>query len=168
MIDLEAIEAIEQAATPGPWHAIVDYTSEHECAIGVDGVDDPIIEPSVFMSMKDAEFIAHARTDVPTLIQEVKDLREKLFTPEDMNLHSFDNIRNIADPIERGRRAGELLNSQQDVVNELAQIRREAIEIAHAEYGLAYAEIASQLGLPKGRISQITASASVIDDKEAE
>ena len=159
MIDLGAIEAIEQAATPGPWHRAAYGNSRQ----GVDAKEDPVIEPSRYLSRADADFIARARTAVPALVKEVKDLREQLFAPEGMNIHSFDDIRNIADPIERGRRAGDLLNSQQGVVNELAQIRREAIEIAHTESGLTYAEIASGLGLSKGRISQITTSTPVID-----
>ncbi|EQD44079.1 RNA polymerase, sigma-24 subunit, ECF subfamily [mine drainage metagenome] len=38
-------------------------------------------------------------------------------------------------------------------------MRREAIEIAHDLYGLSYTQVASELGLTKGRISQIRTSA---------
>ena len=68
-------------------------------------------------------------------------------------------LRNIVDPIERGRRAGQLLNQYQQSANELARMRREAIEVAHELYGLSYTQVASELGLTKGRISQIRTSA---------
>lgn len=68
-------------------------------------------------------------------------------------------LRNIEDPIERGRRAGQLLNQYQQSANELARMRREAIEMAHEKYGLSYTTVAGQLGLTKGRISQIRTSA---------
>ena len=75
----------------------------------------------------------------------------------------METVRNISDPIERGRRAGQLLIRYQQSANELARIRREAIEIAHAEYGLSYTEVASKFGLTKGRISQIRTSAPLAE-----
>ncbi|MHB1503629.1 MAG: sigma factor-like helix-turn-helix DNA-binding protein [Acidimicrobiales bacterium] len=68
-------------------------------------------------------------------------------------------LRKIPDPIERGQRAGDLLARYQQSAIELARLRREAIELAHEERGLSYTEIASKLGLTKGRISQIRTSA---------
>jgi transcriptional regulator with XRE-family HTH domain len=68
-------------------------------------------------------------------------------------------LRKIPDPIERGRQAGDLLARYQQRATELARLRREAIESAHEECGLSYTEIASKLGLTKGRISQIRTSA---------
>lgn len=47
----------------------------------MDAKEDPVIEPSRYLSRADADFIARARTAVPALVQEVKDLRERLFAP---------------------------------------------------------------------------------------
>ncbi|MGL4338911.1 MAG: hypothetical protein ACRCSP_00595 [Rhodoglobus sp.] len=67
----------------------------------------------------------------------------------------FSAARREADPIQRGRRATELLTLYQQRATELARLRREAIEQAHQEYGMSYTEIASALGITKGRVTQI-------------
>lgn len=84
--DLDAIEAREAAATPGPWVA---------CYVPYDGCDDPVIETSsgtyiaqtVYDTLSfsaehnvdsDTVFIAAARRDVPALVAEVRRLREEL------------------------------------------------------------------------------------------
>lgn len=61
--DLARIEARAAATTPGPWavldgHVIADWEDI--------GVVEPVTEP--FIDPRDAEFIAHAREDVPALI----------------------------------------------------------------------------------------------------
>lgn len=89
--ELAEIEERVNAATPGPWEI---------CANPFDGSDDyneswcpvelphPYIEAHVTMHDRHldrykkegvaiAQFIAHARTDVPALIAEVRRLREK-------------------------------------------------------------------------------------------
>ncbi|MCX4095077.1 sigma factor-like helix-turn-helix DNA-binding protein [Nocardia sp. alder85J] len=70
----------------------------------------------------------------------------------------FDEVRNDPDPIRRGRRAAELMTVYQQRATELARLRKAAIEEAHHR-GLSYTEIADQLGITKGRISQIRATA---------
>ena len=70
--------------------------------------------------------------------------------PDDLDL-----IRRDPDPIRRGRRASELLKVYERRVAELADLRRAAIEHAHQERGMSYTEIATALGLTKGRITQI-------------
>lgn len=71
----------------------------------------------------------------------------------------FDDVRRDPDPIRRGRRATTLMSIYQQRAAELARIRREAIEEAHRVGGMTYAEIAAALGITKGRITQIRASA---------
>ncbi|MEU6829940.1 sigma factor-like helix-turn-helix DNA-binding protein [Nocardia beijingensis] len=71
----------------------------------------------------------------------------------------FDQVRSDPDPIRRGRRASELMTVYQQRATELARLRKAAIEEAHRDHGLSYTEIAEQLGLTKGRISQIRSSA---------
>lgn len=67
-IDLDAIEARATAATPGPWSVSVDGIT----------VEDPDGRDvcDAWQSDGDAAFIAHARADVPALIDELRALRE--------------------------------------------------------------------------------------------
>jgi len=69
MIDLEAIEARANAATPGPWTNRADHgEGDQWCAwVDRDGNAGPI-EICGDVTEADAEFIAHAREDVPRLI----------------------------------------------------------------------------------------------------
>jgi len=64
------------------------------------------------------------------------------------------------DPLLQGARATDLINECSERVDELARIRRTAIERAHREHGLSYAEIAEALGLSRGRLTQIRTSPS--------
>jgi hypothetical protein len=75
----------------------------------------------------------------------------------------FDAVRRDPDPLRRGRRATELLTLYQQRATELARLRRAAIEEAHQEAGLTYTEIATALGITKGRITQIRGSAPTVE-----
>ncbi|MCL2849664.1 MAG: hypothetical protein FWE61_06435 [Micrococcales bacterium] len=70
----------------------------------------------------------------------------------------FAAVRRDPDPVSRARRATELLSAYQQRSTELARLRRAAVEEAHAA-GMAYVHIAEQIGLTKGRITQIRATA---------
>lgn len=72
---LAEIKAREQAATPGPWDADTppyvtiqksEYVINAICAVGV-----------CEQNIKDADFIAHARTDIPALISEVEQMTKQ-------------------------------------------------------------------------------------------
>lgn len=71
----------------------------------------------------------------------------------------FEAVRRDPDPIRRGRRATELMSIYQQRATELARLRREAIEEAHQGGGLTYTEIATALGITKGRVTQIRSGA---------
>ena len=78
MLDLDAIKARADAATEGPWgvegraHPGPD---EHLVIYPVEqGGTLAFVQPS----WDDAEFIAHARTDIPALIAEVERLRGRI------------------------------------------------------------------------------------------
>ncbi len=71
----------------------------------------------------------------------------------------FDSVRSDPDPLRRGQRATTLLTIYQQRTAELARLRKAAIEEAHCERGMSYTEIAAILGITKGRITQIRASA---------
>jgi hypothetical protein len=73
-LDLDAIERRANAATPGPW----DCYSDDENTYAVQESDDGDMICEAMESLKNANFIAHARTDVPALIAEVRNLRAKL------------------------------------------------------------------------------------------
>jgi hypothetical protein len=73
----------------------------------------------------------------------------------------FDSVRRDPDPVRRGRRATELLMIYQQRATELARLRRAAIEEAHRDRGMSYTEIATALGITKGRITQIRSTAPV-------
>jgi transcriptional regulator with XRE-family HTH domain len=71
----------------------------------------------------------------------------------------FDAVRSDPDPLRRAKRAGELIAVYQQRSAELARLRRAAIEEARDARGLNYTEIADQLGITKGRITQIRTTA---------
>ena len=85
MIDLEAIKTRLAAATPGEWrrdtsaYAVkgdVVYTNangDDDSLFTIRCDDAPCVERA-----EDAEFIAHARTDVKELVAEVERLRLKV------------------------------------------------------------------------------------------
>lgn len=79
--ELNAIEARAKAATEGPWRALPCEDWKGHC--------DGILRPDGLMVVKtdsgcyppempDALFIAHARSDVPALVEEVRRLRRTL------------------------------------------------------------------------------------------
>lgn len=77
-LDLPAIKARYEAATEGPW------TGEDNYVRGDHGVLAmcPCYGPGYlaeFPAAANAEFIAHARTDVPELVAEVERLRKTTF-----------------------------------------------------------------------------------------
>ena len=80
-IDLEAIRARANAATPGPW-----ITNKYGgIGIGPYGVGESVISADGFNPFYElgcpyfnAEFIAHSRQDIPALCDEVESLRERL------------------------------------------------------------------------------------------
>jgi hypothetical protein len=76
--ELNAIEARAKAATEGPWRT---RPTEHGDCAGIwhgDWEHDSIVQTDSGVyppMMPDAEFIAHARSDVPALVEEVRRLR---------------------------------------------------------------------------------------------
>ncbi|MFC5053232.1 hypothetical protein [Saccharothrix xinjiangensis] len=67
----------------------------------------------------------------------------------------FESVRADPDPIRRGKRAGELITVYQQRATELARLRREAIEDARRSTDMSFTEIATALGITKGRVTQI-------------
>jgi hypothetical protein len=73
-----AIAAVTAAATPGPWWT--ESLTEHDgsTSIGVDAGGDNWIVPCQDLDLADAEFIAHARTDVVALLADNALLRARV------------------------------------------------------------------------------------------
>jgi len=74
-VDLEAIKARAEAATPGPW----DWTTPPRAELqNPDGV--PIVRTATigWADPPDAEFIARAREDIPLLVQALEDAHRRI------------------------------------------------------------------------------------------
>lgn len=78
MIKQEQLNAIKERvanATPGPW--LVEE-SRYEGRFNAASADENYDLPACLMGIEDAEFVTHAREDVPALVAEVERLREAL------------------------------------------------------------------------------------------
>lgn len=86
----EAIRARCEAATPGPWKLTKDgrYEDHDECRI--DLPDDNI----ELCRYENGEFIAHARNDIPDLLDEVERLRAENCHLMGMTLTEYMDLRN--------------------------------------------------------------------------
>lgn len=71
----------------------------------------------------------------------------------------FERVRRVTDHLRRAKLAGELIAVYQQRSVELARLRKEAINKAAAESGLSFSSIAAELGLTRGRITQIRQTA---------
>lgn len=67
--DLRQIEERANAATPGPWRVLKE---ERDHFIDTVCCKTPIVREDVTF-IEDAEFIAHARTDIPALITALRE-----------------------------------------------------------------------------------------------
>lgn len=76
MLNIEEIKAREQAATPGPWtfnDAILHIYQDVEHGERIANAE--IGQRKTTQKISDAAFIAHSRTDIPALIEEVERLK---------------------------------------------------------------------------------------------
>ena len=84
---LNEIEARANAATEGPWDVFmgrIDHPGRSLVAVAYDVARE-----------EDAEFIAHARTDVPTLVAalyEVLDLHRRVVLPTDWQIGRMEDV----------------------------------------------------------------------------
>ena len=74
MLDLDAIEARAEAATPGPWRQTASRRGYRDVLQTPDTYADRMIAKGC--PNADAAFIAHARTDIPALVSELRAARE--------------------------------------------------------------------------------------------
>lgn len=71
MVDLKAIRARSSSATPGPWKRMPHPFGDSEmqgCVMASDEANNILVAGAcVICRSEDCEFVAHARTDVPSL-----------------------------------------------------------------------------------------------------
>lgn len=77
MSDLDAIQRRADAATEGPWKS-EPYRGPHEFVRVTSPVDCGIHNLAEDVRPHDAEFIANARTDIPTLLALVRSQQARL------------------------------------------------------------------------------------------
>lgn len=97
--ELAAIKARAEAATPGPWKRSDEESGDYY-APGW-SVEAPIEVGSMSLAVSiddkpDAEFIAHARTDVPALVAAVEDLRWLLSVIGEQQDGAWGNLARMA------------------------------------------------------------------------
>ena len=94
---LEAIRKRAEKATEGPWKWDGDFTYKKR------GMLEPLIWESDYKGIgveeTDAEFIAHAREDIPALLDEVERLKTELDYEECIGLEDRRYIQNLIDLI---------------------------------------------------------------------
>lgn len=83
-LDLEAIKARAEKATPGPWDVEGPNWPGPDDSLEVFPKELGGVLAYVQPVWDDAEFIAHARADIPVLIAEVRRLRARLAITDDM------------------------------------------------------------------------------------
>jgi hypothetical protein len=68
----------------------------------------------------------------------------------------LEDLRAVSDPLERARRATEVIDSRTEVITEASAIRQEALEVLRDK--MTNAEIAKATGLTRARVSQLMGS----------
>jgi hypothetical protein len=144
-LDLDAIEARVAAATPGPWCTVgaeifqgVEYMPDASPWIG------ETCRASGGMGKADAVFAAHARTDVPALLAEVRRLRAELGEYEVLNPQRCP----------AGKHADWLVDSEyahacpwceiERLRARVTELKRPAVEAERNEIRQSFTEIAAQ------------------------
>jgi predicted RNase H-like nuclease (RuvC/YqgF family) len=127
--ELEAIRKRAEAATPGPWGKEFRYGISIITNYGFNVID----EDGGVTKYPDAEFIAHARQDVPKLLAEIERLQKENRLLESFFEESDRNKERYASEVERLNAELEKANqSTKDIVEELFgdKIRESAKRIA--------------------------------------
>jgi hypothetical protein len=130
-IDVDAIEASANAATPGPWQ-VTDHNEGLDPPRPLWGVtndeyhnpsaddDAPWIAVEIRIGDRaDAEFIARARTDVPKMAAEIRRLREQLFAQQPV----IDAVEAWAEDCEDGGKVAALRNIDRALHDAVEQYR---------------------------------------------
>lgn len=94
MIDIEAIAARADAATPGPWrrHDTRDYAEIHNG----DSWGKAMAPIALVGDADDADFIAHAREDIPALLTHIAELTARAEKAEAKLARAVEDIAKYA------------------------------------------------------------------------
>lgn len=115
-IDLDALEALEKAATEGPWEVRADHTEPRLNTIWTsEGQIGTLIARTCFApaSVQNAELIAATRNALPALLAELRESREALKVAE--------NALTVARGV-----CGPMIRKHRDRINEAIAIIRKA------------------------------------------
>jgi len=79
MIDIDILEMLEKAATPGPWVSVLrSLCTIKDCRADAYGIVKPTEDGDCIFQDGNAEFIAAVRNSMPELLAEVRSLRQQL------------------------------------------------------------------------------------------
>jgi transcriptional regulator with XRE-family HTH domain len=78
------------------------------------------------------------------------------------DVEDVEQVAAISDPAVRARVATELVSKHQEIVTQLARIRRNAISELRAQ-GLSLAQVGEAIGVTRGRIAQIHSTSHVLE-----
>lgn len=134
---LSEIEARAEAATSGPWRTETDERTLSRLVRSEDATLDIDFGYVGNRTMDDAQFVAHARTDVPALVAEVKRLKadvdhaiklmEHAVTARDVREGERDRVRSTAVRLEQELAHKEEVwqGERESLVAELATVRNQ-------------------------------------------
>jgi len=79
MIDLDKLEQLEKAATPGPWVSVLrSLCTIKDCRADAYGIVKPTEDGDCIFQDGNAELIAAVRNALPELLAEIRRLRQEL------------------------------------------------------------------------------------------
>ena len=150
-LDLDPIKARADAATEGPWGV------EDARVFGDDGRTQVCTLSGTRAWLPDAEFIAHARTDIPALIAEVERLRELCEEKDAAFQYATDNARRLT-PCEisevRKRQVERSMAQVKRLTTELNN-HRESLNNQRREYRKLLAKRDAEVERLRGRIEAL-------------
>ena len=83
--ELQAIRDRVNNASPGPWEHLTPRNTNNHAVVDSYGEDLANDYEGVWYSEEDAEFIAHARTDIPALLDHIDTLTARLEAVQELH-----------------------------------------------------------------------------------
>lgn len=107
-LDLEAIKARADAATEGPWHGEHDeYGCVQQGNYGwVTPGPGPEYDVDSEQGKADAEFVAHARTDIPLLLAELAEAERHIERGNEETMKAYSRVRTLTAELAAIRESG--------------------------------------------------------------
>lgn len=129
---LEQIKARAEAATPGPWDCYGDGEYEvFDAGEYRDGDPGEVVAP-VVTKLNNAEFIAHARMDIPALLNEIDRLHDEV---RGQRAVAKMNARVAEDAHRRKDKMRDRLNKSRVVTDEMVERAAEAMYRQECDFG---------------------------------